>query len=71
MWRRRPPRSSRPTKKTAQWKFDAALDALVAGNDAAVREAVWKAYQAAPIHEKLKADYDAKQVRYRSTSAPM
>ena len=46
-----------------KWKFDAALDKLLAANDAAVRAAVWKAYKSAPIHEKLKADYDEKRVR--------
>ena len=57
-------------KEQAKWKFDAALDAIVAENDAAVRAAVWKAYQAAPIHEKLKADYGGKQVHYENYVSP-
>jgi hypothetical protein len=57
-------------EERAKWKFDAKLDALLAGNDAAVRAAVWKAYQAASIHEKLKADYDAKQVRFKDHVSP-
>ena len=44
--------------------------ALLVKNDAAMRAAVWKAYQSAPIHAKLKADYDAKQVRYENYVSP-
>jgi predicted esterase len=54
----------------AKWKFDAKLDALLVKNDAAVRGVVWKAYQAAPIHEKLKADYEVKQVRFKDHVSP-
>jgi predicted esterase len=46
-----------------KWQFDAKLDQLLAEHEAAVRRAVWKAYQAAPIHAKLKKDYDDNQVR--------
>jgi predicted esterase len=46
----------------AKWQFDAKLDQLLAEHEAAVRRAVWKAYQAAPIHAKLKKDFDDNQV---------
>ncbi len=49
----------------AKWQFDPNLDALLAAHEAAVRAAVWQAYQAAPIHAELKKDFDANQVRYK------
>jgi predicted esterase len=49
----------------AKMKFDAALDKLVAEREDAVRAAVWKAYQAAPLHEKSKKDFEDKKVRFK------
>jgi transglutaminase-like putative cysteine protease/predicted esterase len=57
-------------KEQAQWKFDEALDRLLAGHEEAVRRAVWKAYQAAPIHTDLKKDFDKNQVRYQKHMSP-
>jgi len=48
----------------SRWKFAAALDALLATHEAAVRRTVWKAYQGAPIHAAAKADFDQQQARY-------
>ena len=53
-----------------RWKFDAALDRLLADDPAAVRRAVWKAYQAAPIHAELKKDFEQNQVRYQKYLSP-
>jgi predicted esterase len=50
-------------EKRAEWKFDASLDALLTSHEAAMRQAVWKAYQAAPIHEQKKTDFDKNVVR--------
>ena len=54
----------------AHWRFDAHLDALLRADEAAVRQAVWKAYQEAPIHAAAKQDYDHHQVRYLSHLSP-
>jgi len=48
-----------------KWQFDAKLDQLLIGQDGAVRSAVWKAYQGAPIHDKMKKDFKENQVRYK------
>jgi hypothetical protein len=48
----------------ADWKFSTALDTLLRENEPAVRKATWQAFRDAPIHEALKADFDAKQVRF-------
>jgi transglutaminase-like putative cysteine protease/predicted esterase len=48
-----------------RWKFDVALDHLLANDAAAVRRAVWKAYQAAPIHAEAKKDFEQNQVRHQ------
>jgi hypothetical protein len=48
-----------------QWCFDAALDSVLASNDAAVRQIVWKAYQSAPLHDEMKKDFATDQVRYQ------
>jgi predicted esterase len=52
--------------KQAQWRFDAALEGLLLVNEPDVRRAVWKAYQAAPIHEDLKKDFSQRQVRHQN-----
>ncbi len=57
-------------EERAKWKFDAKLDQLLAERDAAVRAAVWKAYQTAPIHDKLKKDFEEKKVRYKDYVSP-
>jgi len=39
-------------------------------NEQAVRRAVWKAYQSAPIHAALKKDFDENQARYKEHVSP-
>ena len=57
-------------KKRAGWKFSKSLDKLLAGNEAAVRAAAWKAYLEAPLHSGLKADFDKHQVRFKTHLSP-
>src|SRR5205823_3902289 len=52
-------------EQQAKWEFDAKLDQLLMDNEQAVRRAVWKAYQGAPIHAALKKDFDDNQARYK------
>ena len=52
-------------EERAKWKFDAKLDGLAADCEGAVRGAVWKAYQASAATEKLKKDFEDKQVRFK------
>jgi hypothetical protein len=54
----------------AKWRFDRSLDRLLLENEPAVREAVWRAYRDAPIHGKLKEDFDANRVRYEKHVSP-
>ena len=57
-------------KKRAGWKFSKSLDKLLAGNEAAVRAAAWKAYLEAPLHSGLKVDFDKHQVRFKTHLSP-
>ncbi len=59
-----------PQKVRAGWSADAALDRLVAADEAAVRETVWKVYRTAPIHEAEKKDYESNQVRFMTHVSP-
>jgi pimeloyl-ACP methyl ester carboxylesterase len=54
----------------AKWPSDSKLDELLAQQEEAVRQAVWKAYQSAPIHAEMKKDFDANQVRYKEHLSP-
>jgi predicted peptidase/transglutaminase-like putative cysteine protease len=54
----------------AKWRFDAELDALLSTDEQAVRQAVWKAYREAPIHEAEKDQFDNHQVRYQKYLSP-
>jgi hypothetical protein len=54
----------------AKWRFDATLDRLLREDEVAVREAVWRAYRDAPIHAKLKEDFEANRVRYQKHVSP-
>jgi transglutaminase-like putative cysteine protease len=53
-----------PADKRAAMKFSSSLDKLLRDNEPAVRSAAWEAYKAAPIHEELKKDFDAKQATF-------
>ena len=57
-------------KKRAGWKFSRSLDKLLAGNEAAVRAAAWKAYLEAPLHSARKEDFDKRQVRFKTHLSP-
>ena len=57
-------------KKRARWKFSRSLDKLLAGNEAAVRAAAWKAYLEAPLHSALKEDFDKLKVRFKTHLSP-
>jgi len=57
-------------EKQAAWKFDGALEKLLAGHEAAVRKAAWEAYAAAPIHDAAKEDFAAHQVRFDKYLSP-
>lgn len=50
----------------SKWKFDPTLDRLLLDHESAVRQAAWKAFQAAPLHGGLKEDFDKNQVRYEA-----
>ncbi len=54
----------------AAWKFDHGLDRLLLDHDAAVRQVAWEAYQAAPIHATLRADFATNQVRFEQYLSP-
>jgi hypothetical protein len=51
-------------------ELDANLDRWLQGHEEEVRRTAWEAYRAAPIHEALKKDFDAKQVRYQKYVSP-
>src|SRR5262249_31189435 len=57
-------------KDRAKWEFAAELDRLLLRDEAGVRRVVWKAYQAAPLHEARKKDFDEKKVRYKDHVSP-
>jgi transglutaminase-like putative cysteine protease len=57
-------------KKQGVWKFPRALDALLARNESSVRQAVWEAYVAAPIHGELRRDFDESRVRFEEHVSP-
>jgi transglutaminase-like putative cysteine protease len=54
----------------AKWHVEAAIDDLLTKNEKAVRAVVWKAYQAAPIHAKLKKDFEEDKVRFGDYVSP-
>lgn len=58
------------TNHQAKWKFPRALEKLLRENETAIRHAAWDAYRSAPIHSELKADFDAKQVRFEKHLSP-
>ncbi len=58
------------TNQQAKWKFPRGLEKLLRENETAVRHAAWEAYRSAPIHDALKADFEAKQVRFEKHLSP-
>ncbi|HWY76996.1 MAG TPA: transglutaminase domain-containing protein [Verrucomicrobiae bacterium] len=59
-----------PAARRADWKFSSNLERLLRNDEPAVRRIAWEAYQAAPIHESLKHDFDAKQVQFEKYLSP-
>lgn len=59
-----------PTNKQASWKFSSSLEKLLRVNEPAVRRAAWEVYQAAPMHEAMSKDFEAKQVRFEKHLSP-
>jgi predicted esterase len=57
-------------EKQATWLFDKKLDDLLITHEAAIRSVVWQAYQNAPIHAKVKKDFDDNEVRYKEHVSP-
>jgi predicted esterase len=57
-------------EERAGWKFDTSLDDWLAGDEAAVRRAVWQAYLTAPAHAEAKTDFDKNQVRFDKHLSP-
>jgi transglutaminase-like putative cysteine protease/predicted esterase len=51
-------------ERRAAWKFNADLEALLAKDDQAARQAVWVAYRSAAIHQGAKKDFDDRVVRH-------
>lgn len=59
-----------PTNRQAKWKFPGGLERLLRDNEPAVRRAAWDAYRAAPIHDALRRDFDAHEVRFEKYLSP-
>ena len=59
-----------PTNQQATWKFSRSQDKLLRDNEPAVRRVAWEAFRAAPIHDALKQDFDAHQVRSEKNRSP-
>lgn len=59
-----------PTNKQVACQFSRSLEKLLRANEAAVRRVAWEAYQAAPIHVAMKADFDTNQVRFEKHLSP-
>jgi pimeloyl-ACP methyl ester carboxylesterase len=57
-------------EKQAQWKFSRSLEKLLLKNEPAVRQAAWESFIAAPVHNSLKQDFDAKQVSFENYTSP-
>ena len=52
------------TKQQQTWSFSDELEKFLRQDESVVRAVAWKAFREAPIHDALKQDYDAKQVRF-------
>jgi hypothetical protein len=59
-----------PTNQQAAWKFSGSLEKLLRDNEPAVRRAAWESFRAAPIHDALRRDFDAHQVRFDTHLSP-
>jgi pimeloyl-ACP methyl ester carboxylesterase len=59
-----------PSEKQATWKFSHSQEKLLRDHESAVRRAAWEAFKSAPIHEAMKKDFDAKEVRFEQYASP-
>lgn len=59
-----------PTNQQAAWNFSGSLEKLLGDHEPAVRRAAWESFRAAPIHDALKQDFDARQVRFERHLSP-
>ena len=59
-----------PPAQQSNWTFAPRLERLLRANEPAVRQAAWQAYRSAPIHEALRADFEARRVRSGNVESP-
>jgi len=59
-----------PPEQQANWKFSHGLEKLLRDHESAVRHAAWEAFKSAPIHEAMKKNFDAKEVRFEQYASP-
>ncbi len=59
-----------PADKQAKWKFSSGVEKLLRNDEAGARRAAWEAYQAAPIHQAAKNDFDSNQVTFQKYLSP-
>jgi transglutaminase-like putative cysteine protease/predicted esterase len=54
----------------ANWKFSRKLERLLRNDEGAVRRVAWEAYQAAPIHNAARQDFNKNQARFGEYLSP-
>ena len=57
-------------EQQATWKFSRSQEKLLRDHEAAVRRAAWEVYKSAPIHDAMREDFQAKQVRFDKYLSP-
>jgi pimeloyl-ACP methyl ester carboxylesterase len=57
-------------ERLAAWKFSRSLEKLLRDHEPAVRRAAWEVFKSAPIHEAMKKDFEAKEVRFENYVSP-
>jgi hypothetical protein len=57
-------------ERQSAWKFSRKEEKLLLEHEPAVRQVAWEAYKSAPIHEAMKRDFDAKEVRFKEYTSP-
>jgi pimeloyl-ACP methyl ester carboxylesterase len=59
-----------PAAQQAAFKFPGGLDSTLLQNESAVRQIAWEAYQAAPIHDAQRKEYETNQVTFGDYLSP-
>ncbi len=59
-----------PPARQAGWKFSAEAERLLRRNESAVRQLAWTALRTSPAQQPLKADYEARKVRFEQYTSP-